>query len=422
MTTMEQPQPQPVGARSGLDVHGYALCVGQVFDGHALRGPSVVVVDQGRIASVRPAGEPTDPGLQVVDLEPGVTLLPGLIDPHVHLVFDASAQVVENVQQVSDEELTEQMRVRARTALTAGVTTMRDLGDRRFLTLPLRDELASRPDAGPQLLCAGPPITTPRGHCWFLGGEAASDAELREAVADRARRGVDAVKVMATGGEMTPGSNGTLVQFDQAALGVIVAEARRYGLPVAAHAHAAAGIANALAAGVDCIEHCSFMTDAGVEADDDLIAAIAASGVIVSLTVGITPTDVPPPPRILAMLPKFLANIRKLVAAGTVMTLGSDAGIGPPKPHDVLPYTLVALADLTGDSRLALTAATSVAARAVGLASRKGAIAAGYDADFVAVHGDPVADIRAVHDVAAVYRSGVRVAGARSVPAAPRTG
>ncbi|MQA03127.1 MAG: amidohydrolase family protein [Streptosporangiales bacterium] len=404
-TELDTVPESPPGAR------GYALRADRVFDGERLHGPATVVVEGGRIAGVHPGESPLRPDLATVDCGPDTTLLPGLIDTHVHLVFDATPDAAANVQRVGDEELIEQMRVRAQAMLAAGITTARDLGDRRYLTLALRGELASAPAAGPQLLCAGPPITTVRGHCWFLGGEVPAGADLRAVVAERAARGVDAVKVMVTGGQLTPGSHGGLVQFHSQALDALVTEAHRHGLPVAAHAHARAGIADALAARVDSIEHCSFMTEDDVVPDDDLIRAIAAAGIVVSLTLGFAPTDQPMPPDFAARVPKLMDLVRRIVVSGATVTIGSDAGIAPVKPHDVLPLAVVQLAGICGDAAAALAAVTSVAARSCGVPDCKGRLAPGYDADFVVVRGDPVADIATVRDPVAVYRAGELVAG-----------
>lgn len=404
------------GARHGLRA-------GRIFDGVEARGPGVVLVEGGRIAAVRAYGAPVPDGVEVTDLGDDVTLLPGLVDSHIHLALDAGPAVVEHVTEATDPELTARMRAAAERALAAGITTVRDLGDRRYLSLALREEFAADPQAGPRLLCAGPPVTTPKGHCWFLGGEASGPDGVRRAVAEHAERGVDVVKVMATGGELTAGTSSGTPQFDVETLRLLVAEAHRYGLPVAAHAHGAAGVANAVAAGVDTVEHVSFLTENGIEPDHDVIAAAAASDVVLSVTLGVVP-GFPIPPRIAENLPKLKALLRLIVGSGATYVLGSDAGIAPAKPHDMLPYAVADLADAAGTVD-ALAAVTSRAALACGVGEKAGRLAPGYDADLLAVRGDPVADIGALHDVVAVYRSGIRttaagtVAGSVSQPAHP---
>lgn len=391
----------------------FGLRAGRAFDGERPVGPCVVEVDGTRIAAVHTDRRPPA-GLEVVDLGADATVLPGLIDTHMHLGLDASTAAVEHVSEATDDELTTQMRAAARRALTAGITTVRDLGDRRYLSLPLREELAADPRSGPRLLAAGPPITTPKGHCWFLGGEVSGTDGLRRAVAEHAERGVDVVKVMATGGELTAGTSSGAPQFDVGELRVLVAEAHRRGLPVAAHAHGAPGIANAVAAGVDTVEHCSFLTDRGVEPDEDVIAALAASDVVASLTLGVVP-GLPVSPRVAANLPKLTALLRLIVGSGATFVLGSDAGIAVAKPHDMVPYAVAHLAEATGAVD-ALAAVTSRAAWACGVGDSAGRLAPGYEADLLAVRGDPVADIHALLDVVAVYRAGVRVADARMAP------
>src|SRR5690349_4835649 len=147
----------------------------------------VVLVEAGRIAGI---GTEVPAGAEVVDLGE-VTLLPGLVDAHIHLCLDAGTDPVGRLGVVDDAELLDGMRAAARRALHGGVTTVRDLGDRGYLALGLRDEFAADLTGGPQLLTAGPPITTPRGHCWFLGGETEGVEGIRAAVRERAERGVD---------------------------------------------------------------------------------------------------------------------------------------------------------------------------------------------------------------------------------------
>ena len=158
------------------------------------------------------------------------------------------------MQAEDDDALLAAATTGARRALVAGVTTMRDLGDRNYLTTRLRDSFAVHPNEGPELLVAGPPLTPTRGHCWFLGGEADGIDGLRAAVADRVARGVDVVKIMATGGLLTPGRGLHESQYNEAELFAATNAAHAAGVPVTAHAHGGAGIADALAAGVDGIE------------------------------------------------------------------------------------------------------------------------------------------------------------------------
>ena len=167
--------------------------------------------------------------------------------------------------------------------------------------------LAADPAAGPRLLVSGPPLTTVGGHCWFLGGEVDGVEQMRASVAERADRGVDVVKVFATGGNLTPGSDPGAAQFAPGELSALVAEVHRYGLPVAVHAHGRDGIAAALEAGADTIEHFSFMTADSVVGDDALVDAVAAAGMRVVLTPGSAPGQSPPLGNIRAQLPLILA-------------------------------------------------------------------------------------------------------------------
>ena len=203
----------------------------RLFDGVAdrLHARPLVLVDQGRISGVDTTGADPPEGAELVDLG-DATLLPGLIDSHTHLVLDASNDPVGHLDDIDEDPLLEQCRARARAALAAGITTIRDLGDRRFVTLRLRQELAAHPAQGPQLLVSGPPITTPGGHCWFLGGQAAGVQGVREAVRALAGRGVDVVKVMVTGGNLTLGSVLWQSQYDPAELRAVAEEAHRAGL------------------------------------------------------------------------------------------------------------------------------------------------------------------------------------------------
>jgi imidazolonepropionase-like amidohydrolase len=400
-----------------------AIRSARLFDGVAdqLHTRPLVLVDQGRISDVDLTGADPPRGATLVDLGQA-TLLPGLIDSHTHLVLDASNDPVAHLADTDDDALLEQCRAQAQAALAAGITTLRDLGDRRFVTLRLRQELAAHPEQGPQLLVSGPPVTTPGGHCWFLGGEAAGVDGVRAAVRALSDRGVDVVKVMVTGGNLTPGSLLWQSQYGPAELRAAAEEAHRVGLAVTGHAHGAQGIAEAVAAGFDGIEHGAFLTADGVSQDPAVVDQLAARQVVVSVTAAQTQPPGQPPPGMepgsdlarrfeafAKQLEAMVAGVLRMRAAGVPLTISSDAGIGPHKPHDVLPRA-PGQATMVGFSGAeALRAVTSVAADACRVGDRKGRVAPGYDADLLAVAGDPLTDATAVRDVAAVFRAGHRV-------------
>ncbi|SER46568.1 Imidazolonepropionase [Lentzea xinjiangensis] len=395
----------------------FALVGEKLFDGNEFReGPVSVVVRGGVIEEV---GSTMPEGMPVVRLGQDSCLLPGLVDTHVHLAFDAGQDPVGSVREATDAELYASMRRAAFRAVQAGVTTVRDLGDRQYLSLDLRDELAEDLLAGPELLAAGPPITTPGGHCFFLGGETAADpAALVAAVRERHARGCAVVKIMASGGAMTAGSLPHESQFTREHLRVVVDEAHRLGLPVAAHAHGVRAIEDAVSAGVDSIEHATFLDGHGGAPQPGLLEALAASGVVVSATLGFDPAGMAEmvrnnspeqAERLEAMKAAQAAAMRGLRQHGVRVTVGTDAGIAPHKPHDVLPHGLAELAGYGWPAAEALTAATRDAAKLCGAAGRKGEVVAGAEADLLVVRGNPVEDLGHLLDVRAVFRRGHRV-------------
>ncbi|MFF0573536.1 metal-dependent hydrolase family protein [Streptosporangium saharense] len=362
----------------------------------------MVLVEDGRITDIDFTGALPPEGVTLTDLG-DATLMPGLVDAHTHLVFDPNGNTEYQMCHDDDATVMTRMREHAAQALRVGITTLRDLGDRGYLSLRLRDEYAAG-GLGPQIVASGPPITSSRGHCWYLGGAADGEDEVVAAVTSRAGRGADLIKIMATGGMSTTGSNPGGSQYGLAELKAVTRTAHRLGLPVTAHAHAASGIADAVAAGVDGIEHSTFMTPSGVRLDPRTVDAMVAAGVFVGCTV-VKPRE-GMPPEVLETIEPYWKNHAYMQRHGVRIVCCTDAGINPHKPHDVLPSDLVYFAEQVATNVEALASVTSVAADSCGLGDHKGRIAPGYDADLLAVDGNPVHHIDAVRRVRAVYREG----------------
>lgn len=391
-----------------------AVRAGRAFDGREpMPAGALVLCADGRIVGVEPAAAPVPQGWPVADY-PDATVLPGMIDCHVHLCGDSRNGALDRLPDYSDDELDQVIGTALRAQLAAGVTAVRDLGDRRWAVLAWRDRVAAG-TAGfpaPAIVASGPPLTTRGGHCWHMGGEASQPEELRAAVRERAERGADIVKVMASGGMMTAGTDVLACQYSLDQLRIVVEEAHACGLPVTAHAHALPAVIQAADAGADGIEHCSCLTDHGIDQPAELLERLAANRTIVCPTMGRAPGAVPPP-AVLAMQqrtgttwPARQAMTGALYQAGVTIVSGVDAGISSGKPHGIL---ALAIADLVAGgipAASALATATSMAADACGLGDRKGSLRAGYDADLILVDGDPLSDIAVLGDVRAVYLGG----------------
>jgi imidazolonepropionase-like amidohydrolase len=209
---------------------------------------------------------------------------------------------------------------------------------------------------------------------------------------------------------MTAGSDPLTLQFGADVLRAVVDQAHGAGLPVTAHAHSCESIAIAVAAGVDGIEHASFMTAEGVEAPDALIRAIVERRITIGTTVGRRPGhDGTPPPAIASRMNGMIAARRQLVEAGASIVAGTDAGIAPIKPHDVLSYAAEDLKDAGMSPIEALWTITSRAAHACGLGHRKGRLTPGYDADILAIDGNPFEDLTTLRNIRAVFARGRQV-------------
>jgi imidazolonepropionase-like amidohydrolase len=229
------------------------------------------------------------------------------------------------------------------------------------------------------------------GHCWFMGGEADSEDDLRRMVRTHHKHGADFIKVMSTGGFMTPGSAPWYAQFTTRQLAVIVEEAARVDMPVAAHAHGLEGIARAVAAGVTTLEHCSFVTETNERRFDAALAArIAERGIFVCPTIN---ANAPYVARLTGHV--IGENVKTMHEMGVRIIAGTDAGIDS-TPHHQYVGGLEYLVALWFRPEEVLAFATTEAAAALGVGAVTGRLAPGFDADLIVVDGDPLADISAL--------------------------
>ena len=371
-----------------------------------------VLVDGPRIAHVGARGSaPEVPATDIADL-PGCTLLPGLIDSHVHTGFDRAVDPASRRSDETDAHLLLRMAENCRKLLSAGVTTARDLGGREFLEVQLRDAIEAGLAVGPHLIAATRPITSTGGHCWYMGGEADTDEDIRLVARENLRAGADCLKVMATGGNMTPRCPPWRAQFTAAQIEVAVTEAAACGKTVAAHAHGAEGIANATDAGVSTIEHCSFIGPGGPavpgQVDMALVERIAGRGIYVCPTVSGLVWKLRETLGS-AWFDSRLARLAALREAGVRLVAGTDSGFeirGIENRMDDYLSGLRVFAAAGWDNAAIIEAATVLAAQACGVGDVCGSLDAGKRADLLAVRGNPLTALDDLRQIRLVMVSG----------------
>lgn len=362
----------------------------------------------------------------------GATALPGLIDAHVHLQSpSAGSDPPDDAQSLFSHKFFDpagitvlRMARNAQLALAAGITTLRDCGSRDGLARQVRDAIDQGLLVGPRILAAGQVITTTAGHCYLMGHEADSADEMRKAIRSEVKAGSDFIKVMATGGFGTPGSSPKKPQYSAAELRAAVEDAHRLGKRVAAHVYGPEGIRNCVEAGVDSLEHCSWLTEEdvsyGTGYDAGVVAEMAARGLYVAAAFGIGERAKRQRARTRgeAALQRYLyersahcQSFRQMLAAGVSLCVGTDAGSGINWRIDAIATNLADFVELLGLSPLAaLQTLTRNPAQMMGLGDRVGTLEAGKEADLILVDGDPLRDPRALERVRLVVRAGRLVA------------
>lgn len=404
----------------------YVLKAARLFDGKSdsLVTPGLVVVTGGKIVAVGSSAA-IPASAEVVDLG-DATLLPGLIDAHTHLTFpytdDYNRRQVENLRKTVPEKALD-ASVNARVTLLAGITTVRDVGSSDFLDVGLRNAIASGDVPGPRMLVTVHALGSTGGHCDYqdgyreglfghesgpLDGVINGPDQARYAVRLDHKYGADMIKVCASGGVLSPTDDVDTPQLTQEELTAIVDEAHALRRKTAAHAHGAEAAKRAIRAGIDSIEHGSFLDDEALEMMKQhgtylVPTLMAVQGLQEKFDRGEYI-----PPAIAAKAHAAIAAIRltfqHALAKGVKIGMGTDAGV---YPHGRNTEEFHQMVDLGMKPAAALRAGTSADADLLGIADKIGTLEPNKLADVVAVPGDPLQNIRVTERVFFVMKEGV---------------
>jgi imidazolonepropionase-like amidohydrolase len=384
-----------------------------VKSGKLLDGQTIVVAGE-TIESIGPSAQVTaQAGDKVIDLG-GMTVLPGLIDVHTHLTMNTDFDPFREVTSTDAKEAINGV-VNARKTLMAGFTTSRNVGAGGYTDVDLRDAINSGQVPGPHLLVSGPALGITGGHCddnllpfsyhQISDGVADGIAEVQRKVRQNIKYGADVIKICATGGVLSKGDDPQASQYTLEEMQAIVADAHRLGRKVAAHAHGAQGILWATEAGVDSIEHGSYI-------DDAAIAEMKKRGTYLVPTLYledwmIANGNLPPfyHQKMLDTIAVAKGNIKRAMQAGVKIALGTDAAV---YPHGLNAHELDVYVNQLGMAPLAaLQTATVNAADLLGLTAKTGSLEPGKWADIIAVDKNPLDDVRVLQDVKFVMKAGV---------------
>jgi imidazolonepropionase-like amidohydrolase len=369
----------------------------------------VIVIQDESIASVGSAAN-LPPDTEVVDLG-DVTLLPGLIDAHVHLVWNASAEPHELVAREGRALTALRCARSAALHLRAGVTTVRDTGATDALSVDVARAVELGVLPGPRVVAAGQVVAMTGGHAWFLGREADGPDAVRHAVRDELKGGASCIKFMASGGVYGHAEEPGAPQLTVEEMRAGVEEAHKAGRKVAAHAYSVEAISNALEAGVNSIEHGSFL-------DAKTAERMREKGVYLVPTISVYAAmyakgpELGAPEYIQRKTPEVLDASREAfrlgLEVGVPIAAGTDCG-APGHPHGSLPEELKLMVEAGATPMQALRFGTAAAAELLGIGEELGTLEPGKKADLVAVTGNPLQDIDALREVRLVLRGGAKV-------------
>jgi len=408
----------------GLAHSATLIHAGRVIDGVAKQSVSerTIVVDAGRIVAIEKGYRAPSQGDQVIDLK-GSTLMPGLMDMHVHITSEYSRTSEIDRFKKDGPDVALDGAMFAERTLQAGFTTVRDLGDGFRASIALRNAINAGKLAGPRIFAAGKSIATTGGHAdptngWadYLGGSQVGPIEgvvngaeqAAQAVRQRYKEGSDLIKITATGGVLSVAKNGLNPQFTEEEIRSIVETARDYGFKVAAHAHGAEGMKRAVRAGVDTIEHGTFMDDETMklmkERGTYYVPTVTAGAWVFdrSKEDGFFPAVVRPKAAMIG--PQIQGTFAKAYKAGVKILFGTDTGVSA---HGQNAREFVLMVEAGMPAMEAIQSATSVAAKYLEIDDRLGSVEVGKLADLVAVPGDPIADITAMQRVHFVMKDGI---------------
>jgi imidazolonepropionase-like amidohydrolase len=382
---------------------------GTLFDGTGAAPvkDAVVVIDEGRISTVGPASRvPVPPGAAVADLRDRF-VMPGLVDAHSHISIVPGQG--NQVGQLKEPPVRQALRATGnlRRDLAAGTTTMRVMAEEHFLDVDVRDAIEAGIVAGPRLLCATRGITASNGHGRAISAFDGVD-EIRRGVRENFQRGADHVKIFATGGVSTVGTNLGASVYSREEIRAAVEEAHRVGKYAAAHAHGGLGLRLAVEEGVSTIEHGALATDDDVALMIDRRVWLVCTFAILFHPTGIEQGDAARP----AIMEKVRSarevvnqNFPRVLASGIRFAVGTDS------MHGLMPYELETLVRFGVTPRDALLAGTRWGAEACRVEQDVGTIETGKRADLIGVDGDPLADITALRRVDFVMKAGVAQRG-----------